>query len=518
MRFHGTLNVDVSKWTQVKMGRENNLKDFKNEEEMPKFGAGSEFGREQREEARRKKYGYVSKKYNPEDQPWVLRTGGKAGKRYRGLREGGVAENASYYIFIKAADGAFEAYPVEEWYNFTSVQRYKTLNAEEAEEEFGRRDKVLNYFSIMLRKRMKNEDESLKEEEADKPKKKNSKYGTGSRDLKISDMDDWVNSSEGDSDEEGDTEATTSKETKDKKGKKKAAPKKKKKKQGSDDEPFEDSDDGDDEGREVDYMSDESSEEEDRKDEKPKTEMQGVEDEDAIRGMEESESEEEKEEDKKENPEENKDETTPAKPAKEKKESKAAGKNNAAAASSSDSTSDTSDSDDDLDNDTSIQSALFMQGSKRSKDSNRSGTPTAADGGHKKDKKGHKRKTTAEAGPSHSSHKKQKTQQQPQREQPGTSGTQQQQGGAAASSSSSSAAVARPPLLSSEIGSDRITEDTIRRYLMRKPMTTTELLHKFKSKKTGLSREEMVNTIAQILKRLDPDRQMVKGKMYLTIR
>lgn len=41
-------------------------------------------------------------------------------------------------MFTQAADGTFEAYPVEEWYNFTPIQRYKALSAEEAEEEFGR--------------------------------------------------------------------------------------------------------------------------------------------------------------------------------------------------------------------------------------------------------------------------------------------------------------------------------------------------------------------------------------------
>lgn len=65
------------------MIRENNLKEFKVTEDMPKYGAGSEFGREQREEARRKKYGIITKKYNPEAQPWVLKEGGKNGKRYK---------------------------------------------------------------------------------------------------------------------------------------------------------------------------------------------------------------------------------------------------------------------------------------------------------------------------------------------------------------------------------------------------------------------------------------------------
>ena len=71
---------------QVRMVRENNQKTRAGqEEEQPKFGAGSEFGREQKEEARRKKFGFVSKKYNPDAQPWLMRVGSKKdGKHYRG--------------------------------------------------------------------------------------------------------------------------------------------------------------------------------------------------------------------------------------------------------------------------------------------------------------------------------------------------------------------------------------------------------------------------------------------------
>lgn len=37
MRFNGNLDVDFGKWTQVKMERENNMKEFKGiDEEQPK--------------------------------------------------------------------------------------------------------------------------------------------------------------------------------------------------------------------------------------------------------------------------------------------------------------------------------------------------------------------------------------------------------------------------------------------------------------------------------------------------
>lgn len=125
--------------------------------------------------------------------------------RYRGVKEGGVSENASYYIFTQAVDGAFEVFPVNHWYNFTPIQRYKSLTAEEAEEQFGRlidknikisntctwrcyliisiyfmynfrRNKIYNYFSVMVRKRLKAEDDEAEEGEK-LPTGKTSKKG-----------------------------------------------------------------------------------------------------------------------------------------------------------------------------------------------------------------------------------------------------------------------------------------------------------------------------------------------------
>lgn len=88
MRFNATLNVDFAKWRNVKLERENNMKEFRGmEEEMPKFGAGSEYNRDLREEARRKKFGIIAKKYRPEAQPWILKVGGKSGKKFKGIRE-----------------------------------------------------------------------------------------------------------------------------------------------------------------------------------------------------------------------------------------------------------------------------------------------------------------------------------------------------------------------------------------------------------------------------------------------
>lgn len=118
MRFNGNLKIDFREWKDktVKIERENNLRSFKEfDEDMPKFGAGSEFGREAREEARRKKFGIASKQYKPDDQPWLLKVNGKNGRKFKGVREGGVSENAAYYIFTHGANGIIEAFPLKEW-------------------------------------------------------------------------------------------------------------------------------------------------------------------------------------------------------------------------------------------------------------------------------------------------------------------------------------------------------------------------------------------------------------------
>lgn len=96
------------------MVRENNRRETRADEDMPKSGAGSEFGRLEREEARRKKYGMKAHVYDPDAQPWLMRVGNKKeGKTYKGIREGGVSDNATYYVFTNAVDGSFEAHPVK---------------------------------------------------------------------------------------------------------------------------------------------------------------------------------------------------------------------------------------------------------------------------------------------------------------------------------------------------------------------------------------------------------------------
>ncbi|XP_075731684.1 transcription factor IIFalpha isoform X3 [Rhipicephalus microplus] len=512
MRFNAAHKQDISKWMQVRMERENNMKEFKMEDEMPKFGAGSEFGRDQKEEARRKKYGIIMKKYNPDDQPWLLRVGGKGGKKFKAIREGGVSENTSFYVFCKAPDGVFEAFPIEEWYNFNPVNRFKALTAEEAEVEFERRDKVMNHFSIMVRKKMSLEEEGSKEEgEEEKGKKGKKGKKEKNREFQITEMDDWVSDSDGDGDDDSDGDRDDDGDgSKKKKNKGKAGKddkkKKKKKKNDSDEEALEESDEGDFDDREVDYMSASSSEEEEPEDEKANRELKGVEDEDALRAADQSDEEEEgeKEEEKPENEEEAaKDEKSAESKPKSKADKKEGGSSKSASKGNSSGESSSESSDSDFD-DSKFQSAMFMQKPKKkngceSANSSRANTPTKHVSDEKKSKgssKALKRKMMEES--------------------PSAAKTD---GSAPKRPRSESNLPSTPSMPSSWSSStEGITEESVRRYLLRKPMTTTELLQKFKSKRTGLGSEKLVNTIAQILKRLNPEKQTIKGKLYLSIK
>lgn len=66
---------------QARMERDMSARRIYGEEEAPESGAGSEFGKKQREESRRKKFGIVTREFKAEDQPWLLKVNGKGGRR-----------------------------------------------------------------------------------------------------------------------------------------------------------------------------------------------------------------------------------------------------------------------------------------------------------------------------------------------------------------------------------------------------------------------------------------------------
>lgn len=502
MRFNATLNVDFGKWNAVKMERDLALQHNRAiEEEIPKFGAGSEYNRDLKEELRRKRFGINPKKFKPESQPWILKTG-KNGKKFRGIREGGVGENAAFYVFTNAPDKSIEAYPLNEWYNFQPIQRYKSLTADEAELEFGRRKKVINYFSLMLRKRLKGDEADDGLDEAADEKKPGKAKGKA-KELKISDMDEWIDSDDDDSDassKDGEKEkASDNEEDKQNKKKKKGEEeaKKKKKKRDVDDEAFEESDDGDEEGRELDYISDSSDAVSDLETQVDK-EMKGVAEEDALRKLltsdEDSDEEREKSNDDEEKEEQEKEQRDKdAKEAKEKKKKKA---KKLAKGEKKESSSDFStDSDSDAEPE-----------KKKVKKKEAAGTSRSASPGPESSAASLKRKGQGSSLPSDLTT-------------PDSSNSPVN----TPAKKPKMEAVILPSSFSGVVSSNSkddygITEEAVRRYLARKPMTTTELLTKFKNKKTGVSSEKLVDTMTQILKRINPVRQTIMNKMYLSIK
>ena len=472
MRFSELDNVDFTKWKSVKLDREFSLKEYKSangDEELPKFGAGSVFGAEQREESRKKRYQKYASRHRPEDQPWILNaktskqpsssaTNGSAitaakasnSRKFRGIREGGVTDNTSYYVFFQAHDGAFEAFPVSEWYKFAPIPKFKALTAEEAEEQFTKRDKILNFFNVMNKKKGGVGELNDTMEDGIKPRRSR-------KDFKTSDMDDWndfggmSDGSDGDSDD--------------------GAKKKKGKKRGSDDEvdseAKEESDEGDFDTREVDYMSDTSSDEDEDMAEKLNEELKGVEDEDALRQLVISDSEEEEENQTKDA---NKDETN----GKQLTDKKSNNESTDVKVKQEKRDSDSSDSSDEDFDDHKFQSSIFMREVK----------PTV------------KKEPNADH---HSAAVKRKLD---------TSDSQQ---GPSTASGSSSTTAKRPKTQGNEIN----LEETVKRYLMRKPITTTELIKNIRKMKVASSNEELVAFISQILKKLNPQKQQIQGKLYL---
>ena len=464
MKFNSCLGVDVSKWNQVRMVRENNKKEKAQDEEMPKFGAGSEFGREQKEEARRKKYGFVSKKYDPDAQPWLMRVGSKKeGKHYRGLREGGVSNNTTYYVFTHAQDGSFEVHPVKEWYNFTPRATYKTLNAEEAEEKFAERSKLLNHWAVMVNKKLRPEGD---DKDDDDHEEKGSK-SKANKSFKLSDMDDWVDDDDGlDSSDEGsdDEDGSKKKKKNEGKGSKDARKKKKKSKEEVDNEAFEDSDDGDDECREVDYITDESSEGEDETIEA--VQLKGVDQDEGLAKLLDSDSSSDEDEDKKKDIKDDLDEEEEKKGKKGKKKSKQE-----------------------------KAQAKDEKDGKKSAGTSRAGTPTP-DETPEKANKAEKRKALVENVLD------------PNASEPSAKKSRLEQFTPTASSSSSAATSS----------TEAMFEEDVRRYLARKPMTTTEILKKIRVKKTGIPKEELMPLLVSALKRINPHKQKVKGIMYLSLK
>ncbi|CAB4070398.1 TFIIF1 [Lepeophtheirus salmonis] len=68
-------------------------------------------------------------------------------------------------------------------------------------------------------------------------------------------------------------------------------------------------------------------------------------------------------------------------------------------------------------------------------------------------------------------------------------------------------------------GSEAALEEDVRRYLARKPMTTTELVKKIHSKRfQDSSSEELMPLLVNVLKKVKPITSKTKGIMYLSLK
>ncbi|KAK1877650.1 General transcription factor IIF subunit 1 [Dissostichus eleginoides] len=421
MGFNSGDKVNCSAWTQARMERDMSARRIYGEEESVDGAAGSEFGKKQREESRRKKYGIVKREFKVEDQPWILKVNGKAGKRFKGLKKGSVTENASYYIFTQCPDGAFEAFPVNGWYNFVPQAK---------------RNKVVNHFSIMLQRRFREQERGCDDDDDENEKggKKKKKGGRGG-DLRITDLEEDLEMSSSDSNSSNGDDGEKA---------------------------LEDSDDGDNEGLEVDYMSDESSSDE----EPEKGKMNKGED--HPKGI--DEAQQRRVRDLRRQRHRGRDGLSSKKRTPPKR-----GGRGSAGSSKTGSRPGTPSIDSAATSNTLRAAASKLEQGKR-----------------------------PPPGPSTDSPAAKRLKMEPSSQSPVPSGKSTPQ---------------PPPGKSTPSSSDvQLTEEAVRRYLIRKPMTTKDLLKKFQTKRTGLSSEQTVNVLAQILKRLNPERKNVNDKMhfYLT--
>lgn len=464
MKFNLSLGVDVTAWkdpdTTISLERENNQRVFEyTNSDQPEFGAGSEYGRAARQEQRRKKLGIAAARYSMGDQPWLLKIGGKSERNFKGIREGGAGEHADYWIFKKSGEGMFDALPIEEWYNFMPIARYKTLGIDEAEEQFEKRNKVMNQFALKAQFGF-----GASKSEGDDAISRGA-AGT-SKQMKISDRDDFPSDDSDDGegerkvkDEDPDDPKSKKKtETEDSKGKggskkkKKSATSKRRQKNEEKDEEDryegEGSEDGEEEGREVDYMSDSgsASDAEELSDTEKRGEEKGVDEESGLKTLLSDTEEDEGEEG-------GEGETT------EGAQSQPPGDGKKKGPEDEKDSSEESDSDDP--DKAEIKSALFLQDKS-----------VKGGGGEKRPLD-----QTAE----------------------------------------SSAPLAKKPKKEEETHPSGITEEDVRRYLIRKPMSTKELISKLKPKTKHLSKEDVVKRLADIMKKLEPKKEHkdIKGKKTL---
>uniref|UniRef100_A0A915PER7 Transcription initiation factor IIF subunit alpha n=1 Tax=Meloidogyne floridensis TaxID=298350 RepID=A0A915PER7_9BILA len=503
LKFNESLNVRPQRWVMetLRMEREDNRRAgvTTSGSFVQEFGEGSEYGKAAREEARLKKFGRQTRKYEHDKQPWRLtieqNVSGDADskqatkvRKFRSMREAGASEHADYWIFYKSGND-LEAYKVDEWYQFLPAVTYKYLDAEQAEERFKERDNVLNHFALkaQIQKQLAEQEDQLQQQQRQKIGDTLKRAGG----LKIKDEASSDEDEDGDADEDeqnGKSKNGSKKKKEGKKGKKvknEKEEKNKTKKQRSED--------GQDEGREYDYMSDSGSDSEREElnvDQKMEDDLVGVadeqglkhdldseEDDDDFDDEDDDEEEEEKkdQEEGKKNGVQEQNETADSRAKAVKNVDKMMEQNTGAKIRADfDNAEESEDSDFDEDPDSArVNSVLFMQD---------------------------KRKTATSTS----------TSQQRKRQEPGGASEIQQ-----SSSISEQPEVKRAKIASDEPESEVITESFIRKLLEKRPHSTKQLLtkvnqrfqqqHKQDDNQTPpVKDKKIVAQLAEILKKIEP--------------
>jgi len=64
-----------------------------------------------------------------------------------------------------------------------------------------------------------------------------------------------------------------------------------------------------------------------------------------------------------------------------------------------------------------------------------------------------------------------------------------------------------------------ITEEEVKYYLMRKPITSKDLVRKFTSKKVNMDKKKIVDQLHQVIQGLkNVQQQTIQGKLYLSLK
>lgn len=452
MRFNAGDKTDIRSWTKAKLSRDlSSKKIFEEQDSQPEFGEGSEYGRKQKEEARRLKYGrQASAKFKEENMPWnlsvsqieVAKQDGKnqkasvdtkpkvVKKEYTGKKEGSIGGGSVYFVLAQSLNNTFEAYPIESWCNFTKKIVHRTLTDEEVEAAWDKRDKILNHLNYMARKKLHiNEEEEEEDSKIEIKNDKSDKKGSARDKLLIHDDEDVDfmsdNSDSGDEDKRS-----------------------KKKKSKADkfvpiDEALEDSDDGEHEGTEIAYASDESSENEEVND--SRVAPKGLDELDDLS----SSSDEENDKSKVPNADDS--------------------------ASSGES---------DIDADEAKSAVLQTASAKVQALKGGRQSPQNAPGSSNSSVLGKRSASPFD-----------------------NTSTKRKKIGSGSNT----------PVKDTNV-THRISEESIRKILSLKPITTKDLFKKLKAKKTGLERNELVEKIAKILKKLNPQKIHKNGSMHLFLK